>query len=127
MFMNDTDTTLATLREQFDDFVSERDWHQFHSPKNLAMALTIEAGELMEHFQWLTQDESRRINGSGDKLNAVSEEIADVLCYTIAIANQLQIDLSQAFSRKMEKNRLKYPVESYRGRFGDEDSRPVSE
>ena len=87
------------------------------------MALAIEAGELMEHFQWITQDESRQLDP--EKRVAVSEEVSDVLCYLLAIANELDLDLAMSFGRKMELNRQKYPVEKYRGRYGDEDSRPV--
>jgi NTP pyrophosphatase (non-canonical NTP hydrolase) len=101
--------------------VDARDWRQFHSPKNLSMALAIEAAELMEHFQWIEPEESRRANQDPAKLNAVSEELADVLCYALAIANELGIDVSQAMRAKMKKNELKYPAEEYRGRYGSED------
>ncbi|MEQ8789370.1 MAG: nucleotide pyrophosphohydrolase [Pirellulaceae bacterium] len=102
-------------------FVDERDWRQFHSPKNLSMALTIEAAELMEHFQWITPDASRRVPEDAAKLTAVGEELADILCYTLAIANELELDLAAAMRDKMQKNRLKYPAAQYRGRYGPED------
>ena len=121
--MDDSSTTLADLRKLVADFVDERDWNQFHSPKNLSMALAIEAAELMEHFQWLTLDESRAIADQPDKLGEVTEELADVLCYALALANELNIDVAAAIRDKMQKNAQKYPAEKYRGRFGPEDKR----
>ncbi len=103
------------------DFVAERDWSQFHSPKNVSMALAIEAAELMEHFQWLTTEASRALVNDPEKLAAVGEELADVVGYSFALANELKIDLSQAIRAKMVKNRLKYPADQYRGRYGPED------
>ena len=125
--MNDTQesrdarTTLADLRRRVEEFVAARDWHQFHSPKNLCMALTIEATELMEHFQWLTSDQSRQVADQPQSLAPVAEELADVFCYALAIANQLGIDVSTAVEEKMKKNEQKYPVEQYRGLFGPSD------
>ena len=86
------------------------------------MALAIEAAELMEHFQWITTDDSRALADNPDKLSQVREELADVLCYTLALANELNIDLSAALEDKMKKNELKYPVKQYRGRYGPEDA-----
>ncbi|HVX10005.1 MAG TPA: nucleotide pyrophosphohydrolase [Pirellulales bacterium] len=118
--MNDQKTTLAELREIVRQFVNERDWRQFHSPKNLSMSLAIEAAELMEHFQWITADESRAVAHDRDKLAAVGEEISDVLCYTLALANELELDLVTALRDKMVKNAQKYPAAEYRGRYGPE-------
>ena len=120
--MADRDTSIAELRETVERFVAERDWHQFHSPKNLAMALCIEAAELMEHFQWVTPDASRAVRDQPQEKLAVGEEMADVLCYLLAMANELNIDLSNAIREKMGKNAEKYPVEEYRGRYGQEDA-----
>ncbi|MFM2097093.1 MAG: hypothetical protein RIS70_4217 [Planctomycetota bacterium] len=114
---SDLDTSLQQLREIVGGFVEERDWRQFHSPKNLSMALAIEAGELMEHFQWLTTDESRDLANDPLRLAAVAEELADVLGYTLAIANELGVDLSSAVLDKMAKNRAKYPAAEFRGRY----------
>lgn len=114
----DRETQVADLRALVRDFVDQRDWQQFHSPKNLTMALAIEAAELMEHFQWITADESRRIGDDADKFQAVGEELADVLCYCLAIANELEIEVSTAMRDKMKKNEAKYPADQYRGRFG---------
>jgi dCTP diphosphatase len=119
----DATTTVAELRRVIAEFVDRRDWQQFHSPKNLSMSLAIEAAELMEHFQWLTVQESRELARQPDKLAEVADELADVLSYTLAMANQLEIDLSSAIRDKMAKNERKYPAEEYRGRFGPEDRR----
>lgn len=113
----DSTTTLADLRDLVARFVAERDWEQFHAPKNLSMSLAIEAAELMEHFQWIDMAESRRVVDDPAKLAAIREEIADVLCYTLAMANALNLDLSQAVHDKMIKNAAKYPAEQSRGRF----------
>jgi len=115
---NDQTTTVAALREMIREFVDERDWRQFHTPKNLSMALAIEVGELMEHFQWLTPEASRELTDDREQVQAVSEELADVLCYALAIANELEIDVATAMREKMVKNREKYPAEEYRGRYG---------
>jgi NTP pyrophosphatase (non-canonical NTP hydrolase) len=117
----DATTTVADLRKIMADFVAERDWSQFHSPKNVSMALAIEAAELMEYFQWLTTEASRQLVDQPDKLAAVGEELADVVGYAVALANELGIDLSSAIRAKMIKNRLKYPADQYRGRYGPED------
>ena len=119
--MSDLDTSIGLLRDMVRQFVDQRDWQQFHSPKNLSMALAIEAAELMEHFQWITPEASRAISQDAEKLGAVGEELADVLCYVLAIANELDVDLSTTFADKLQKNRLKYPAEQYRGRYGPED------
>jgi NTP pyrophosphatase (non-canonical NTP hydrolase) len=105
------------------DFVSRRDWNQFHSPKNLSMSLAIEAAELMEHFQWLTVEESRTVVDQPHKLADVGEELADVICYALALANELNLDLSQIVRDKMVKNEAKYPADEFRGRFGKQDTR----
>ena len=115
--MSDSTTTLAELRDLVARFVAERDWEQFHAPKNLSMSLAIEAAELMEHFQWIDMAESRRAGDDPARLAAIREEIADVLCYTLALANELKLDLSDAVRDKMVKNAAKYPAEKSRGRY----------
>jgi NTP pyrophosphatase (non-canonical NTP hydrolase) len=117
----DDATTVAELRQLIADFVAERDWSQFHSPKNVSMALAIEAAELMEHFQWLTIEESRRLVDEPEKLAAIGEEIADVVGYSMALANELGIDLASTIRAKMIKNAQKYPAEKYRGRYEAND------
>ena len=104
---------LEELRVRINDFASERDWNQFHSPKNLSMALVVEAGELVEQFQWLKESESYDL--SKEKLAAVEEEIADIFVYLIRIAHQLDIDLVSAAKKKIELNESKYPAEKVRG------------
>lgn len=106
-------TELDKLREQVGEFARERDWDQFHSPKNLAMALTVEAAELLEVFQWLTEEQSRK--PSPEALSAATEEIADVLIYLVRLAGELGIDPLAAAQRKMRANAAKYPVEKSRG------------
>ncbi len=115
--MSDHETPVADLREMVRQFVAERDWRQFHTPKNISMALAIEAAELMEHFQWLTPEQSKAIAKQDKDLAAVAEELADVVCYALALANELEIDVATAMRMKMEKNRQKYPAEKYRGKY----------
>ena len=119
--MPDTQTTVAQLREIVEQFVAQRDWHRFHTPKNLAMSLAIEAAELMEHFQWLTPEQSRAVAEQPDKLAEVGEELADVLCYCLAMANELGLDIATIVRQKMVKNQAKYPAEEYHGLFGPDD------
>lgn len=116
--MNDSTTTIAELRDNIRQFVVERDWEQFHSPKNLAMALAVEAAELMEHFQWIDIAESHALADDPVKLAAISEELADVLSYTLALANSLDIDIASTHHDKMQKNVAKYPADKFHGRFG---------
>jgi len=119
--MPDSTTTVAQLRRSIAEFVDRRDWRQFHAPKNLSMSLAIEAAELMEHFQWITADASRQVAAEPEKLEAIADELADVVCYCLALANQLDLDLSDAVGRKLAKNEQKYPADAYRGRYGPED------
>jgi NTP pyrophosphatase (non-canonical NTP hydrolase) len=115
--MGDSDTTVAALKEAVRCFAAEREWERFHSPKNLAMGLAIEAAELMEHFLWIDTEASRQIADNPTELAAVAEEMADVGCYLLGLANTLSIDLSQAVQAKIAKNALKYPVEKYRRKY----------
>ena len=104
---------MIALRDKLRKFVAERDWDQFHSPKNLAMALSVEAAELVEHFQWLTEAQSQRL--PPDKLAEVRDEMADVLVYLVRLADKLDVDLLAAAAQKIEKNALKYPADQVRG------------
>ena len=108
------DNTLESLTERLREFVEARDWDQFHSPKNLSMALIAESAELVEHFQWLTEEQSTNL--SKNKLKEVEEELADILIFLIRIADKLNIDLFDAARRKIELNEKKYPAEKVRGR-----------
>jgi NTP pyrophosphatase (non-canonical NTP hydrolase) len=121
---DDASSTVAELRELVADFVDQRDWSQFHAPKNISMALAIEAAELMEHFQWISPEASREIPQDPDTLAAVGEELSDVFGYTLALANELGIDISTAFRAKMVKNAQKYPVEEFRGQYRKSDGTP---
>ena len=104
---------LACLRETVRQFVDERDWDQFHTPKNLASALTVEAAELLEHFQWLQHGRADELGP--DKLKEVRHEMADVLVYLVRLADKLDVDLVAAVQEKMVLNRAKYPAEQVRG------------
>jgi NTP pyrophosphatase (non-canonical NTP hydrolase) len=104
---------LEELKQRLRAFVAERDWDQFHSPKNLAMALSVEAAELVELFQWLTEAESAAPDA--DRRQRAAEELADVLVYLVRIADRLDIDLLQAAAQKLERNAVKYPAERVRG------------
>src|SRR5438445_11741564 len=96
--MPDTTTTLATLKDAMRRFVAERDWEQFHSPKNLVMGLSVEAAELMEHFLWIDNEASRQVADDPARLGEVADEMADVALYLLALSNTLGIDLSDAIS-----------------------------
>ena len=99
---------LVGLRDALREFSRARDWHHYHSPKNLAMAMIVEAGELVEHFQWLTPEQSASL--PPEKLAEVKDEVADVLIYLVELADVLNIDLLCAAREKMQKNAIKYPA-----------------
>lgn len=100
---------LNALIEQLREFARERDWDRYHTPKNLAMAMSVEMAELVEHFQWLTPEESQTISSDPTKLTAIGEEMADVLLYLVRMADVVGIDLEQAALRKIGLNAIKYP------------------
>ena len=104
---------LIDLRDRLRAFAAERNWDQFHSPKNLAAALVVEAAELLEHFQWLKEEDSSAL--SAEKRAAVAEEIADVLLYLVRIADKLDIDVLDAALKKIDTNGIKYPAAKARG------------
>lgn len=104
---------LLMLRDKLRAFAEARDWDQFHSPKNLSMALMVEVAELMEHFQWLTEQQS--VSLSPDIKDAVAEELADILLYLVRLSDKLDVDLKEAALHKLEKNAAKYPAEQVRG------------
>jgi len=104
---------LNTLKYRLRDFADTRDWNQFHSPKNLSMALSVEVAEINEHFQWLTQEQSKNL--PLDKLDEVANELADTLIYLIRLADKLDIDLLVAAHNKIELNEQKYPVDKAKG------------
>ena len=119
--MSDTTTTVAQLREAWARFVSEREWQQFHSPKNLVMALAVEVSELMEHFLWIDNAASHQVAQDAKVREQVADELADVAGVVFALCNALDLDLSDAIASKMAKNVLKYPVEKSRGRYRIEE------
>jgi dCTP diphosphatase len=105
--------SVAELQAKINAFVEERDWAQFHSPKNLAMAMIVEAAELVEHFQWNTETESFELNA--EKREQVGHELADTFVYLLRIAQVLNIDLIDVANKKIALNALKYPVEKAKG------------
>jgi dCTP diphosphatase len=104
---------LTQLRDALRKFAEERDWDQYHSPKNLASALIVEAAELLERFQWMTEDQSRNL--APEELQRVREEMADVLNYLVRLADKLDVNLLEAAREKIELNALKYPADQVRG------------
>ena len=114
--MTDARTTVSELRQRVLAFVRARDWEQFHSPKNLSMALAAESGELMEHFLWTESKASLDVARDPKKRPAIEAEIADVVIYALEFANMCGIDLATAIGTKMAANAKKYPVEKARGR-----------
>jgi dCTP diphosphatase len=113
--MNKLDKIKLRLRH----FADERDWDQFHSPKNLAMALIVEAAELVEHFQWLTEEQSQIL--PVDKLAEVEQEIADIQIYLIRLADKLGVDIEKAVNAKIKLNEKRYPADKVRGKAGKYD------
>lgn len=105
---------MKPLKDAIKVFIEERDWEQFHSPKNLAMALSVEIAEIVEHFQWLTEDQSRDL--PPEKLTQIREEIGDVMIYLTELADKLGIDPVEAAKAKMEINGKKYPAELVKGK-----------
>ena len=105
---------MENLVKELREFAKERDWEQFHSPKNLAMALVVEAAEIVEHFQWLTQEQSKSL--PPDKLEEIKEEIADVMIFLTNLADKLGIDPIEVAREKIEKNKQNYPADKVRGK-----------
>lgn len=112
--MSDSQTTLQQLKEKMAAFVKEREWEPFHTPKNLSMSIAIEAAELMEHFQWLTVEESKSL--APEALSDIGEELADIVIYALSLSNVLGLDLADTVLAKMEKNIRKYPSDKVRGK-----------
>ena len=103
------------MKERIQKLVSERDWQRFHTPKNLVMALAGEAGELVEIFQWLTDEQAQKIMEDGAKASEVRDELADIFYYILRLSMVLKIDLEEAFNQKLDKTEKKYPVELAKG------------
>ncbi len=114
--MTDDQITIADLRQRVAEFVAARDWEQYHVPRNLSVAIGVEAAELMEHFQWLTHEQAAVALQDEAKLAAVADELADVLIYALSLANALEVDVSTAVLDKLERNEERFPAEEWRGR-----------
>ena len=104
---------MKELQAEIRQFADERDWQQFHSPKNLSMALIVEAAELVEHFQWVTEEQSKDL--TVEKLEEVAMEIADIQIYLLRMADAVGVNIEKSVSKKMEKNRIRYSVEVAKG------------
>ena len=115
--MSDDCTTIAALRRDVQRFVDERDWRQFHNPKDLCISLSIEAAELLEEFQWLTSEQVDQASQDPEARASVASELADVLIYGLSLANALDLDLSAAVREKLVASGRKYPADRFRGRF----------
>lgn len=116
--MSDSTTTVGTLRSAVAAFVDAREWGGYHTPKNLAMSVAIEAAEIMEHFQWYGIEEAaQRVRDPAEQA-AVGDEMADVLIYLLSLANAIELDLSAAVLAKLARNEGRFPVSSVRGRLG---------
>src|SRR5277367_1900037 len=114
--LSDSATTLAELKERVLAFARERDWEQFHAPKNLSMAMAAEAAELMEHFLWASPEQSRAVAADPAKRARIAEELADVVIYALEFANATGLDVAANIEAKMAANARKYPVDKARGR-----------
>jgi len=104
------------LRQRVAEFVAARDWEQFHVPRNLSIAIAVEAAELMEHFQWLTHEQAAAAMQDEARRAAVADELADVLIYGLSLANALDVDVSTVVLSKLERNERRFTIEAWRGR-----------
>lgn len=111
-------TTIGALRTAVQHFVTRRDWEKFHTPKNLAMSIAIESAEIMEHFQWLTLEESTAVMQEPTTRRAVADEVADVIIYCLSLANSANLDLSDAVIAKLAHNEDRFPIAQVRGHLG---------
>lgn len=116
MSENDSDTVIEELKLILMEFVRERDWEKFHNPKNIAESICIESGELLEVFQWKSEQEVENWKLEQEKKDRVAEELADIIIYSLSMANAMDIDVAQAVLAKIEQNEKKYPVDKYYGR-----------
>ena len=108
--VSDHKTSIGDLRKAIAQFVDERSWHRYHTPKNLAMSIAIEAAEIMERFQWHSPEESVKMLQDAESCSEVADELADVLIYCIALANQADIDVSSAVRAKLDQNAGRFPI-----------------
>ena len=115
--MTDQDTPLSRLRELVDAFIEERDWRQFHNPKDLAAAISIEGAELQELFLWKSSEEVQASLQQEAVVKSIQEELADIMIYCLSLANRLDMDVTTAVLNKVEANRRKYPIEKAKGNY----------
>jgi NTP pyrophosphatase (non-canonical NTP hydrolase) len=113
--MLDENTTVSELRGKVDKFIQEREWTRYQKPKDLAISIVLESSELLEHFQWLKDEEIEAMIGDSRKLQDIESELADVLIYCLGLANVLRTDLSNIVLRKMEENENRYPIDKIKG------------
>lgn len=114
---SDDVTTVAQLRQEIAAFIRERDWEQFHDPKNLSMAIATEAAELMEHFRWVKSDGAHDLLKDPVQRAAVADEVADVMAFLLSFANTADLDITSTLREKMARNAKKYPADEYKGRY----------
>ena len=119
--MSDKETSIWQLKARVKKFVDDRDWQKYHKPKNLAMSIAIEASELMELFQWVDENEIDAITKNHEKLTSLEEELADIMVYCLSLANVINIDISRAIIKKIDKNERKYPAEQFKGIYEKPD------
>ena len=114
--MKKPEITLQEIKARIKQFIKERDWEQFHSPKNISMSISIEAAELMEHFQWLTIEQSKKLLNDKKKREEIEDELADIAIYIIDFCNLFNIDIGESIVRKLDKTARKYPAHIVKGK-----------
>jgi NTP pyrophosphatase (non-canonical NTP hydrolase) len=113
--MLDQKVTVSELKERVDRFISKREWNKYHKPKDLSISIVLESSELLEHFQWLTDDEIETMLKDSQKLEQIESELADIVIYCLSLSNALRSDLSDIVLRKLREDEAKYPIEKSRG------------
>ncbi|UCH71022.1 MAG: nucleotide pyrophosphohydrolase [Candidatus Bathyarchaeota archaeon] len=116
MLRNDGNTVVEELIASVREFIRDRDWKQFHNPKNLAESICIEAAELLQLFQWTSSEETDKFKTAPDRVARIKEELADVIIYCLSMANAMKIDVARSVMKKLESNKKKYPVSQYKGK-----------
>jgi NTP pyrophosphatase (non-canonical NTP hydrolase) len=115
--MLDQKVTVSELKEKVDRFISEREWNKYHKPKDLSISIVLESSELLEHFQWLTDDEIETMLKDSQKLQQIESELADIVIYCLSLSNTLHADLSNVVLRKLEEDEKKYSSEKVKGSY----------
>jgi len=116
LLKNDQNTVVKALIIEVREFLHERDWEKYHTPKDLAESICIEAAELLQLFQWIKPEESNQFKNDPSKINQIREELADVVIYCLSMANTLSLDLTKAVLNKIKQNKEKYPTDRYKGK-----------